>query len=108
VELRIGAWTGPKLGLSPPILTSPGSAIGGGFGRIVIFGWCDACSSQRPARRYWFSPFATVLPSILFHMIWTTTGVASVAMATVKAKRQRLSMVISYLQQASFYVGNYT
>jgi hypothetical protein len=41
-------------------------------------------------------------------MIWTTTGVASVAMATVKAKRQRLSMVISYLQQASFYVGNYT
>jgi hypothetical protein len=37
-------------------------------------------------------------------MIWTTTGVASVAMATVKAKRQRLSMVISHLQQALLHM----
>jgi hypothetical protein len=32
--------TGPKLGLSPPILTLPGSATLAGFGRIVIFGSC--------------------------------------------------------------------
>jgi hypothetical protein len=31
--------TGPKLGLSPPILTLPGSATGAGFRRIVIFDW---------------------------------------------------------------------
>jgi hypothetical protein len=37
VELRIGAVTGPKLGLSPPILTLPGSATGAGFGRICIY-----------------------------------------------------------------------
>jgi hypothetical protein len=55
-----------------------------------------ACSSQGP-----FGPFAAALPSILFHMIGTATGIASVTMATVEAKRQRLSMVISHLQQAS-------
>jgi hypothetical protein len=48
-----------------------------------------------------FGPFAAALPSILFHMIGMATGVMSVTMATVKAKRQRLSMVISHLQQAS-------
>jgi len=61
-----------------------------------------ACSSQRPARRYWFGPLAAVFPSILFHMIGMATGVMSVTMATVKAKRQRLSMVISHLQHASY------
>jgi hypothetical protein len=34
-------------------------------------------------------------------MIGTATGIASATMATVEAKRQRLSMVISHLQQAS-------
>ena len=67
-----------------------------GAGRTCIVGWC---SSQRPARRYWFGPF---FPSILFHMIGMATGVTSVTMATVKAKRQRLSMVISHLQHASY------
>jgi hypothetical protein len=38
----------------------------------------------------------------LFHMIGMATGVMSVTMATVKAKRQRLSMVISHLQHASY------
>jgi hypothetical protein len=32
-------------------------------------------------------------------MIGTATGVTSVAIVTVKAKRQRLSMVISHLDQ---------
>jgi hypothetical protein len=53
------------------------------------------------ARRYWFGPFAAALPSILFHMIGTATGVTSVAMLTAMAKTQRLSIVISHLQQAS-------
>jgi hypothetical protein len=34
-------------------------------------------------------------------MIGTATGVTSVAMLTAMAKTQRLSMVISHLQQAS-------
>ena len=49
---------------------------------------------------YWFGPFGGVLPSILFHMIGTTTGVTSAAIVTAKAnKRHRLSMVISHLRQ---------
>jgi hypothetical protein len=72
-----------------PDLAGVGNRCGGdGFAPYRAL----ACSSQRLARRYWFGPFATVLPSILFHMIWTTMGVTSVAIATVKAKRQRLSM----------------
>jgi hypothetical protein len=67
-----------------------------GSNGLALLAGARACSSQRPARRYWFGPFAAVFPSILFHMIGMATGVMSVTMATVKAKRQRLSMVISH------------